>query len=73
MVLHSLPHSCRCVCDVRFCLCSLTGHCPFFGENDRATLLKVAEGLVYWDMPEITGLSKRAQDFLHRVLQPDSE
>ncbi|KAB5567104.1 hypothetical protein PHYPO_G00228920 [Pangasianodon hypophthalmus] len=51
----------------------LTGHCPFFGENDRATLLKVAEGVLYWDLPEITSLSEQAQDFLHRVLQPDSE
>ncbi|XP_053359740.1 obscurin [Clarias gariepinus] len=51
----------------------LTGHCPFFGDNDRATLLKVAEGLVYWDVPQITSLSEQSQDFLRRVLQPDSE
>ncbi|KAK3566244.1 hypothetical protein QTP86_030032, partial [Hemibagrus guttatus] len=59
------------VCDVWFCLCSLTGHCPFFGENDRATLLKVAEGLLYWNLPEITSLSEQAKDFLSGVLQPD--
>ncbi|XDV49256.1 hypothetical protein PO909_018539 [Leuciscus waleckii] len=51
----------------------LTCHCPFFGENDRATLMKVAEGLLYWDTPEITSRSVEAQDFLHRVLQPDPE
>ncbi|XP_067270783.1 LOW QUALITY PROTEIN: obscurin [Pseudorasbora parva] len=51
----------------------LTCHCPFFGENDRATLMKVAEGLLYWDTPEITSRSVEAQDFLHRVLQPDAE
>ncbi|KAF4110126.1 obscurin [Onychostoma macrolepis] len=51
----------------------LTCHCPFFGENDRATLMKVAEGMLYWDTPEITSRSVEAQDFLHRVLQPDPE
>ncbi|XP_058246255.1 obscurin [Hemibagrus wyckioides] len=51
----------------------LTGHCPFFGENDRATLLKVAEGLLYWNLPEITSLSEQAKDFLRGVLQPDPE
>ncbi|XP_062854790.1 obscurin [Trichomycterus rosablanca] len=51
----------------------LMGHCPFFGENDRATLVKVAEGVLYWDMPEITSRSEQAQDFLHRVLQPEPE
>ncbi|XP_077079717.1 obscurin-like isoform X1 [Siphateles boraxobius] len=51
----------------------LTCHCPFFGENDRATLMKVAEGLLYWDTPVITSRSVEAQDFLHRVLQPDPE
>ncbi|XP_073675951.1 obscurin [Garra rufa] len=51
----------------------LTCHCPFFGENDRATLMKVAEGVLYWDTPEITSRSVEAQDFLHRVLQPDPE
>jgi len=56
-----------------FFLGSLTCHCPFFGENDRATLMKVAEGLLYWDTPEITSRSVEAQDFLHRVLQPDPE
>jgi len=58
---------------VCFFLGSLTCHCPFFGENDRATLMKVAEGLLYWDTPEITSRSVEAQDFLHRVLQPDPE
>jgi len=58
---------------VVFFLGSLTCHCPFFGENDRATLMKVAEGLLYWDTPEITSRSVEAQDFLHRVLQPDPE
>ncbi|XP_051964162.1 obscurin [Xyrauchen texanus] len=51
----------------------LTCHCPFFGDNDRATLMKVAEGVMYWDTPEITSRSVEAQDFLHRVLQPDPE
>ncbi|XP_073724075.1 obscurin [Misgurnus anguillicaudatus] len=51
----------------------LTCHCPFFGENDRDTLMKVAEGLLYWDTPEIISRSVEAQDFLHRVLQPDPE
>ncbi|XP_052419981.1 obscurin [Carassius gibelio] len=51
----------------------LTSHCPFFGENDRSTLMKVAEGVLYWDTPEITSRSVEAQDFLHRVLQPDPE
>ncbi|GAA6070914.1 obscurin, partial [Tachysurus ichikawai] len=49
----------------------LTGHCPFLGENDRVTLLKVAEGLLYWNLPEITSLSEQAQDLLHGLLQPD--
>ncbi|XP_060737627.1 obscurin [Tachysurus vachellii] len=49
----------------------LTGHCPFLGENDRATLLKVAEGLLYWNLPEIVSLSEQAQDLLHGLLQPD--
>ncbi|XP_051524815.1 obscurin [Myxocyprinus asiaticus] len=51
----------------------LTCHCPFFGDNDRATLMKVADGVIYWDTPEITSRSVEAQDFLHRVLQPDPE
>ncbi|XP_072537299.1 obscurin [Salminus brasiliensis] len=51
----------------------LTGHCPFFGENDRATLMKVAEAMVYWDTPEITNRSDQALDFLHRILQPEPE
>ncbi|KAL7828999.1 hypothetical protein SRHO_G00326330 [Serrasalmus rhombeus] len=51
----------------------LTGHCPFFGENDRATLMKVAEGVLYWNIPEVSSRSDHAQDFLHRVLQPDPE
>ncbi|XP_046727924.1 obscurin [Silurus meridionalis] len=51
----------------------LTGHCPFFGDNDRATLLKVAEGVLYWEILKITSLSKRAQDFLRTVLHPDAE
>ncbi|KAI5610425.1 obscurin isoform X2 [Silurus asotus] len=51
----------------------LTGHCPFFGDNDRATLLKVAESVLYWEILEITSLSKQAQDFLRTVLHPDAE
>ncbi|XP_049341975.1 obscurin [Astyanax mexicanus] len=51
----------------------LTGHCPFFGENDRATLMKVAEAVVYWDTPELTSRSDQALDFLHAVLQADPE
>ncbi|KAI7798029.1 putative obscurin, partial [Triplophysa rosa] len=51
----------------------LTCHCPFFGENDRDTLMKVAEGVLFWDAPEIKSRSVEAHDFLHRVLQPDPE
>ncbi|XP_063057570.1 obscurin isoform X3 [Engraulis encrasicolus] len=48
----------------------LTCHCPFFGDNDRATLMRVAEGSLFWDTPEVTCRSQEAQDFLHKVLQP---
>ncbi|XP_076860479.1 obscurin [Brachyhypopomus gauderio] len=49
----------------------LTGHCPFFGENDRATLTKVAEGVVHWGVPEFCNRSPQAQHFIHRALQAD--
>ncbi|XP_041913572.1 obscurin isoform X1 [Alosa sapidissima] len=51
----------------------LTCHCPFFGENDRATLMRVAEGTLFWDTPEVTCRSPEAQDFLRKVLHPVPE
>ncbi|XP_064201584.1 obscurin-like [Anguilla rostrata] len=49
----------------------LTCHCPFSGESDRATLLSVRDGNVSWDSPDVTSRSRPAQDFLHRLLQPE--
>ncbi|KAK6320615.1 hypothetical protein J4Q44_G00097220 [Coregonus suidteri] len=47
--------------------------CPFVGETDRATLLRVGEGTLNWDAPDLTYRSTGAQDFLRTVLQPDPE
>ncbi|XP_052331265.1 obscurin-like isoform X2 [Oncorhynchus keta] len=47
--------------------------CPFVGETDRATLLKVGEGTLNWDAPDLIYRSTEAQDFLRMVLQPDPE
>ncbi|KAM8745978.1 obscurin isoform 6-T7 [Acanthopagrus schlegelii] len=47
--------------------------CPFVGETDRATLLRVGEGTLNWDAPDVTCRSPEAQNFLHALLQPDPE
>uniref|UniRef100_A0A4W5NSB2 Protein kinase domain-containing protein n=1 Tax=Hucho hucho TaxID=62062 RepID=A0A4W5NSB2_9TELE len=47
--------------------------CPFVGETDRATLLRVGEGTLNWDAPDLTYRSTEAQGFLRTVLQPDPE
>ncbi|XP_064808890.1 obscurin-like [Oncorhynchus masou masou] len=47
--------------------------CPFVGETDRATLLRVGEGTLNWDAPDLIYRSTEAQDFLRMVLQPDPE
>ncbi|XP_029906333.1 obscurin [Myripristis murdjan] len=47
--------------------------CPFVGETDRATLLRVGEGTLNWDTPDVLCRSSEAQDFLRMVLQPDPE
>lgn len=51
----------------------LVGQCPFVGETDRATLLKVGEGTLNWDAPDLLHRSPEAQNFLHEVLQPDPD
>ncbi|XP_026160421.1 obscurin isoform X2 [Mastacembelus armatus] len=51
----------------------LVCRCPFVGETDRATLLRVGEGTLNWDAPDVTDRSPEAQNFLHMVLQPDPE
>ncbi|XP_050933200.1 LOW QUALITY PROTEIN: obscurin [Lates calcarifer] len=51
----------------------LVGRCPFVGETDRTTLLRVGEGTLNWDAPDVTYRSPEAQNFLHLVLQPDPE
>ncbi|XP_056234585.1 obscurin [Seriola aureovittata] len=51
----------------------LVCRCPFVGETDRATLLRVGEGTLNWDAPDVTYRSPEAQSFLHLVLQPDPE
>ncbi|XP_028977573.2 obscurin [Esox lucius] len=48
-------------------------HCPFIGETDRATLLRVGDGTMNWDSADLSYRSSEAQDFLHSVLQPDPE
>ncbi|KAM9478607.1 obscurin [Salvelinus alpinus] len=45
--------------------------CPFVGETDRATLLRVGEGTLNWDAPDLAYRSTGAQGFLRTVLQPD--
>lgn len=52
---------------------SLMCRCPFVGETDRATLLRVGEGTLNWDAPDVMYRSPEAQDFLRMVLQPDPE
>ncbi|XP_067369922.1 obscurin [Channa argus] len=51
----------------------LVCRCPFVGETDRATLLRVGEGTLNWDAPDVTNRSTEAQNFLHLVLQSDPE
>ncbi|XP_055077076.1 obscurin [Periophthalmus magnuspinnatus] len=51
----------------------LVCRCPFIGESDRATLLRVGEGTLNWDAPDVLLRSSEAQHFLHMVLQPDPD
>uniref|UniRef100_A0A3B4AEV8 Uncharacterized protein n=1 Tax=Periophthalmus magnuspinnatus TaxID=409849 RepID=A0A3B4AEV8_9GOBI len=51
----------------------LVCRCPFIGESDRATLLRVGEGTLNWDAPDVLLRSSEAQHFLHMVLQPDPQ
>ncbi|KAM9848902.1 obscurin [Aulostomus maculatus] len=51
----------------------LVCRCPFVGETDRATLLRVGEGTLNWDAPDVMNRSPEAQNFLHMLLQPDPE
>ncbi|KAM7012432.1 obscurin [Tautogolabrus adspersus] len=51
----------------------LVGRCPFTGETDRSTLLRVGEGTLNWDAPDVTYRSPEAQNFLYMLLQPDPE
>ncbi|KAE8294142.1 Obscurin [Larimichthys crocea] len=51
----------------------LVCRCPFVGETDRATLLRVGEGTLNWDAPDLMYRSPEAQNFLHMLLQPDPE
>uniref|UniRef100_UPI0009B37A6A obscurin n=1 Tax=Monopterus albus TaxID=43700 RepID=UPI0009B37A6A len=51
----------------------LVCRCPFVSETDRATLLRVGEGTLNWDAPDVMCRSPEAQGFLHMVLQPDPE
>ncbi|KAM7409839.1 hypothetical protein PAMA_001372 [Pampus argenteus] len=51
----------------------LVCRCPFVGETDRATLLRVGEATLNWDAPDVMYRSPEAQDFLHMLLQPDPE
>ncbi|XP_037104683.1 obscurin isoform X1 [Syngnathus acus] len=53
-------------------LCLLC-RCPFVGETDRATLLRVGEGTLNWDAPDVMSRSPEAQAFLRSLLQPDPE
>ncbi|XP_019735716.1 obscurin isoform X2 [Hippocampus comes] len=53
-------------------LCLLC-RCPFAGETDRATLLRVGEGTLNWDAPDVMSRSPEAQAFLRSLLQPDPE
>ncbi|XP_051803564.1 obscurin isoform X3 [Acanthochromis polyacanthus] len=51
----------------------LVSRCPFVGDTDRATLLRVGEGTLNWDAPDIMYRSPEAKNFLHSLLQPDPE
>ncbi|XP_039666658.1 obscurin isoform X11 [Perca fluviatilis] len=51
----------------------LVCRCPFAGPTDRATLLRVGEGTLNWDAPDVSSRSPDAQNFLHMLLQPDPE
>ncbi|CAK6958063.1 LOW QUALITY PROTEIN: obscurin [Scomber scombrus] len=51
----------------------LVCRCPFVGETDRATLLRVGEGTLNWEAPDVMYRSPEAQDFLRMLLQPDPE
>ncbi|XP_070765008.1 obscurin [Enoplosus armatus] len=51
----------------------LVCRCPFVGDTDRVTLLRVGEGTLNWDAPDVTYRSPEAQNFLHMLLQPDPE
>ncbi|XP_061681208.1 obscurin [Syngnathoides biaculeatus] len=53
-------------------LCLLC-RCPFVGETDRATLLRVGEGTLNWDAPDVMSRSPEAQAFLRRLLQPEPD
>nr|XP_057930388.1 obscurin isoform X3 [Doryrhamphus excisus] len=53
-------------------LCLLC-RCPFVGETDRVTLLRVGEGTLNWDAPDVMCRSPEAQNFLRSLLQPDPE
>lgn len=62
-----------CIASYFLNLDSLVCRCPFVGETDRATLLRVGEGTLNWDAPDVTCRSPEAQNFLHMLLQPDPE
>ncbi|KAI1891200.1 hypothetical protein AGOR_G00141340 [Albula goreensis] len=51
----------------------LTCRVPFWGENDRETLLHICEGRICWDSPDVTRMSCEAQDFLQQILQQDAK
>ncbi|XP_028301065.1 obscurin isoform X2 [Gouania willdenowi] len=51
----------------------LMSRCPFVGETDRATLLRVGEGTLNWDSPDVLRRSPEAVSFLRSVLQPDPD
>ncbi|KAL1023125.1 hypothetical protein UPYG_G00036690 [Umbra pygmaea] len=47
--------------------------CPFLGETDRDTLLRVGEGTLNWNAPDLSYRSSEAQQFFQIVLQPDPD
>ncbi|XP_029139629.1 obscurin-like [Protobothrops mucrosquamatus] len=49
---------------------SLTCKSPFAGENDRAALLNVQNGIISWNSSDWGHLSKEAKDFIEKILQP---
>ncbi|XP_029939546.1 obscurin [Salarias fasciatus] len=51
----------------------LVCRCPFVGETDRGTLLRVGEGTLNWDAPDVMYRSPEAVSFLRMVLQSDPE